>query len=81
MQFLASSTDPVETVLKPAAFVVLSGCVTAKGIAPRRVRARTKAAAIAALHLHVGYHSITIRTGVGGAEEIGAEFDIQERGK
>jgi hypothetical protein len=65
----------------PQDFVALSGSVVARGIAPRRDRTGTKAAAIAALHLHVGYHSTTIRTGVAGAEEIGTEFDIQERGK
>jgi hypothetical protein len=36
-----------------------------------RDRTGTKAAAIAALHLHVGYHSTTICTGGAGADEIG----------
>jgi len=83
-KFLASPANSAETALKPAGdFVALSGSVIARGIAPRQHRTGTgtKAAAIAALHLDVGYHSITIGTGVAGAEEIGAEFDIQERGK
>ena len=49
-------------------FGVLTGYVVPQDIAPRRGRACTKGAAIAALHLDVGYHSTTIRTGVACAE-------------